>query len=67
MILSDLLVALSANTGVNIVLVDDADNQLITFNASGYASIESDLGTRVVKNIKVNSAKEIAISIKDAT
>lgn len=65
MILSDVLVALSVNANVNIVLVDDADNQLITFNAAGYASIESDLGARVVKNIKINNAKEVIVSIKD--
>lgn len=65
MILSDVLVALSVNANVNIVLVDDADNQLITFNAAGYASIESDLGARAVKNIKINNAKEVIVSIKD--
>ena len=66
MTLAQLLAALSNNTGVNIILLDDADKQLITFGAAGYASLESDLGTRVVKRIKINNAKEVEISIEDA-
>jgi hypothetical protein len=66
MTLSQLLAALSNNTGVNIILLDDEDNQLITFGAAGYASLESDLGTRVVKRVKINNAKEVVISIEDA-
>lgn len=65
MTLSQLLAALSNNTEVNVVLMDDGDNQLITFGAAGYASLESDLGTRTVKRIKINSAKEVVISIED--
>ena len=63
--LSDLLAALSNNTGVNIVLMDDTDNQLITFGAAGYASLESDLGDRIVKRVKISNAKEVVISLED--
>lgn len=63
--LSQTLAALSANTAINITLIDDNDAVLITFIAPGYASIESDLGDYVVKYIKVNSAKDITIAIKE--
>ena len=49
MTLSQALAALAGNTAVNITLIDDNDAVLITFGAAGYASIESDLGTKVVK------------------
>ena len=65
MTLSQALAALAGNTAVNITLIDDNDAVLITFGAAGYASIESDLGSKVVKYIKVNSAKEVVIAIKD--
>lgn len=65
MTLSQALAALAGNTAVNITLIDDNDVVLITFGAAGYASIESDLGSKVVKYIKVNSAKEVVIAIKD--
>ena len=57
--------ALTGGNEVAVVLMDDGDNQLITFGAAGYASLESDLGTRTVKRIKINSAKEVVISIED--
>lgn len=66
MILSETLAALSNNTAVNITLLDDADNQVITFNAAGYAAVESDLGTRKVKRIKINSGTSVAISMEAA-
>lgn len=66
MILSDVLAALSNNTGVNITLMDDSDNTLITFNAAGYGAVESDLGTRNVKRIKINTANSVTVSIEDA-
>ena len=65
MTLSQALAALVGNTAVNITLIDDNDVVLITFGVAGYASIESDLGSKVVKYIKVNSAKEVVIAIKD--
>lgn len=66
MTLAETLAALSNNTNVNITLMDDQDNALITFNAVGYPSIESDLGTRVVKAIKVASGTSVVISLKEA-
>ena len=65
MTLSQALAALAGNAAVNITLIDDNDVVLITFGAAGYASIESDLGTKVVKYIKISSAKEVVIAIKD--
>lgn len=66
MTLIETLAALSNNTNVNITLVDDQDNTLITFNAVGYQSVESDLGARVVKYIKVSSGTLLTISLKEA-
>lgn len=65
MTLSEALAALANNSQLNITLIDDNDATLITFGAAGYASIESDLGVKVVKYIKVNSVKEVVIAIKD--
>lgn len=66
MTLIETLAALSNNTNVNITLVDDQDNALITFNAVGYQSVESDLGARVVKYIKVSSGTLLTIALKEA-
>lgn len=66
MILSDLLSALSSNTNVNVTLLDSNDNTLITFNAAGHAAVESDLGKRTVKRVKINTAQAVTISIDDA-
>lgn len=66
MTLSDLLVALANNVGVNITLMDDNDNLIITFGAGGYAAIESDLGSRAVKRIKIESSKDVTVAIEDA-
>ena len=67
MVLSDLLVALAGNTSVYITLEDLDGNKLITFNASGYASVESDLGTRGIKKIRIDSVTNVAIVLEDAT
>lgn len=66
MILSDLLSALSSNANVNVTLLDSNDNNLITFNAAGYAAVESDLGKRTVKRVKINTAQQVTISVDDA-
>ena len=63
MTLGALLAALSSNANVNITLMDTA---LITFVASGYASIESDLGSRTVSTVKVNSSTSITITLAAA-
>lgn len=66
MILSETLEALSNNTNVNITLTDNQDIQLITFNAAGYEVIESDLGSRRVKSLKINSSTSVTVSLKEA-
>ena len=67
MILSDLLTALGGNVGVNITLIDEDGASLITFGAPGYGSIESDLGTRGVRRIKVQTNKDVVITIENET
>lgn len=66
MILSDLLAALSNNTGASITLVDSADNKIITFNASGYEAVEGDITSRTVKSVKIVSGTAVSIAIEDA-
>ena len=67
MTLTDLLVALASNQKLYITLKDKEGNDLITFNAAGYESVESDLGSRVVKKITVGSPAEVSIVLEDAT
>ena len=64
--LSDLLVALSGNKNLYVSLLDSTDNPIITFDAAGYEAVESDLGTRVVKRIKINSPTSVSVSLEDA-
>lgn len=59
--LSDTLKALSNNENLTITLVDSDGVKLISFNASGYESVESDLQTHEAKKIQITSAKEITI------
>ena len=66
MTLGALLAALSSNANVNITLMDSNDTALITFVASGYASIERDLGSRTVSTVKVNSSTSITITLAAA-
>ena len=63
--LADLLAALSNNTNVDITLLDSKDIKLITFNAAGYVAVESALGKRDVKRIKITSATNVFISVED--
>ena len=67
MALSDLLVALANNTRLYITLVDSSDVEMISFGAAGYANIESDLGTRVVKRITIETPNAVKVSLEDAT
>ncbi len=64
MTLTQVLTALASND-VTIVLVQD-DTTLIEFNASGYASIESDLGTETVETITITSSKKITLTLADS-
>jgi NADH dehydrogenase FAD-containing subunit len=65
MILSNLLKAM-ANNDVNITIIDTGDNVLIKFAAPGYASVESDLTSRVVKKIKIESVTSVLVYVDDA-
>ena len=67
MALTDLLVALANNQKLYITLTDKESTVLITFNAAGYESVESDLGSRVVKKITIVSPAEVSIMLEDAT
>ena len=60
MTLSDLLVALAGNTKQFITLVD-GETSLITFNAAGYASVESDITERTVETITIVDPNNIKI------
>lgn len=63
--LSDVLKALAANNGMTISIVNADDENLISFNAAGYESVESDLQEHEVKKIQITSAKEVKIIIGD--
>ena len=66
--LIDLLEAMGKddiNPKVNVTILDNADKPLITYGSSGYESVESDLGTKKVKRVKVNSATLITVSISN--
>lgn len=65
MVLSDLLVALKDNASLFVTLADKEGNELITFNAAGYESVESDLGARGVNKITLESLNKIAIVLED--
>lgn len=65
MTLSDLLVALANNAKLYVTLADKTGADLITFNAAGYTSVESDLGTRVVNQIKIDSPNAVVITLED--
>ncbi len=60
MALSDLLVALKDNAKLYVTLID-GENELISFNAAGYESVESDLGARTVDKIIVDSVSVIKV------
>ena len=66
--LGELLEALGANGAnpdVNVTIIDNNDMPLITYNAAGYGSIESDLSAKKVKKIVINSYTAITIFIDD--
>lgn len=65
MILKNLLAALSNNSAVNITLIDDNDNILITFGAPGYNTISDDLGNRIVKRVKIVTGNQVTIAVED--
>ena len=66
MTLQNLLPTLSKNASLNITLIDSDDTNLITFNAAGYTSVESDLFSRTVNRITVESNKSIVVKLNAA-
>lgn len=66
MTLSAFLPTIANNNSLNVKLIDTADEVLIVFNASGYGSIESDLGAREIILITVLSSTEIIVKIANA-
>lgn len=63
--LSDVLKALAGNENLTITLVDSDSVKLISFNAAGYESVESDLQEHEVKRIQLTNTKEVTIVIGD--
>ena len=66
--LGELLEALGANGAnpdVNITIIDNNDVPLITYRASGYGSIESDLSAKKVKKMLVNTMTAVTVYIDD--
>jgi len=66
--LGELLEALGANGAnpdVNVTIIDNNDVPLITYNAAGYGSIESDLSAKKVKKILINSMTAVTVYIDD--
>ena len=66
--LGELLEALGANGAnpdVNVTIIDNNDVKLITYNAAGYGSIESDLSAKKVKKILINSMTAVTVYIDD--
>ena len=66
MTLSELLVSLSGNKSLFVKLVDEAGEAIITFDAVGYAAVESDLGSRIVNNVEITSPTLVTVSIANA-
>ena len=64
--LSELLTVLANNQKLFITLEDKSGVELITFNAIGYASVEGDLGSRVVLEVKIDSPNAISVKLDDA-
>lgn len=63
--LIDVLKALVVNTNLSVTLVDSDETTLITFNSQGYSSIESDLGDKEVKKIKITSNSAVTLILGD--
>ena len=66
--LIDLLTAMGEddlNPKVDVTILDNTDKPLITYLSGGYASVESDLGPKKVKRVKINSATQVTIAISD--
>lgn len=63
--LSDVLKALAGNANLTVTIIDADGNNLISFNAAGYESVESDLQEHEVKKITISNMKEVTLVIGD--
>ena len=66
--LIDLLTAMGKddiNPKVSVTVYDDENLPLITYNAGGYAYVESELGTKKVKKFQIASAQLVNVYISD--
>lgn len=64
--LIDILEALGkdkVNPKVSVTVYDDDDVALITYNAGGYAYVESDISNKKVKKVKITSAQLVDVYI----
>lgn len=66
MTLTDTLASLAGNLNLNVSLVDSDDTEMIRFNAAGYQNIESDLFSRIVDSITINSSSIVTIKLASA-
>ena len=63
MTLLETLTALSGNEKLFVTIKDSEGTELVTFNASGYPSIESDLEAKVVDSIEIISQQKVTINL----
>ena len=63
MTLLETLTALSGNEKLFVTIKDSEGTELVTFNASGYPSIESDLETKVVDSIEIISQQKVTVNL----
>ena len=66
--LIDLLTAMgkdNINPKVSVTVYDDNDVALITYNAGGYSWVESELGPKKVKKVRITSAQLVDVFIDD--
>lgn len=63
MTLLDTLTALSGNEKLFVTIKDGEGTELVTFNASGYPSIESDLEASVVDTIEIISQQKVTVNL----
>lgn len=63
MTLLETLTALSGNEKLFVTIKDGEGAELVTFNASGYPSIESDLEASVVDTIEIISQQKVTVNL----
>lgn len=63
MTLLETLTALSGNEKLFVTIKDSEGTELVTFNASGYPSIESDIEAKVVDSIEIISQQKVTVNL----